>query len=68
MTGGEMTAEQWNERHPPGTPCVLINSFGERIPTKTRSFAWNLGHGQPVVLVEGKTGGWELERVIPVTP
>lgn len=55
--------ELWNSLNPVGSPCDLIQNDGTMLRTKTRSVAWNLGHGQAVVLVEGKTGGWELERV-----
>jgi len=55
--------ELWNSMNPPGTICDLVQNDGTLLRTKTRSVAWNLGHGQAVVLVEGKTGGWELERV-----
>lgn len=53
----------WNEINPVGTPCVLIEDDGARTETKTRSIAWELGHGQAVVKIEGKSGGWMLERV-----
>lgn len=47
--------------NPVGTPCDLILDDGKTL--RTRSEAWNLGHGQAVVKVEGKSGGWMLERV-----
>jgi hypothetical protein len=53
----------WNSLNPPGTQCELLDNSGAWIKTKTRSIAWELGHGQSVVKVEGKTGGWELERI-----
>ncbi|WP_331763598.1 hypothetical protein OH738_40780 (plasmid) [Streptomyces hirsutus] len=34
-----------------------------RLDTVTRSVAWTLGHGAPVVLVEGETGGIVLDHV-----
>jgi hypothetical protein len=37
-----------------------------RVDTVTRSVAWELGHGQPVVLVEGESGGICLEHVDPL--
>lgn len=55
--------ETWNALNPVGSPCVLILDDGTEMPTRTRSIAWELGHGQAVVKVEGKSGGWELERV-----
>jgi hypothetical protein len=61
----EMTAEEWNTRFAPGTRVTLTLSDDSKMETRTRSRAWNLGHGVPVVLVDGKTGGWELSRILP---
>ncbi|GAA2271738.1 hypothetical protein GCM10010415_43060 [Streptomyces atrovirens] len=36
-----------------------------RLDTVTRSVAWTPGHGAPVVLVEGETGGIALTHVAP---
>jgi len=64
---GAMTADLWNEQHPNvGVEVIYTPLLGgvERIRTKTRSPAWVLGHGEAVVLVEGKAGGvplWALE-------
>ncbi|MFC9280868.1 hypothetical protein [Streptomyces collinus] len=38
-----------------------------RLDTVTRSLAWTLGHGAPVVSVEGETGGIRLDHVDPIT-
>lgn len=40
-------------------PCRRLDTF-------TRSVAWKLGHGAPVVLVEGYTGGIALTHVDPL--
>ena len=48
---------------PNGTPIVLTLDDGSEYRTKTRSNVWPLGSGQLVVLVEGKTGGWSIDRV-----
>ncbi|MEU3282743.1 hypothetical protein [Streptomyces antibioticus] len=37
-----------------------------RLDTVTRSIAWALGHGAPVVKVEGETGGIVLTHVDPI--
>lgn len=34
--------------------------------TKTRSEAWELGHGQAVIALEGRSGGYDLARVRPM--
>jgi len=65
----KMTQDQiddWNRKYPPGTPVELTNDFDEIEHTRTRTPAWLLGSGQPVVSVEGRTGGYALERIKPV--
>lgn len=62
---GAALVEAFNREWPPGTPCTLVKDFGEAIETRTRSKAWTLGHGAAVVLVDGISGGYALERVIP---
>lgn len=61
-----MTAEEWNARHPIGTPVIFVPVAGEpdRLYTRTRSLAWNLGNGEPVVLVEYRTGGVALSHLV----
>ncbi|MFF4057686.1 hypothetical protein ACFYZ0_18255 [Streptomyces sp. NPDC001708] len=72
-----LNAAEWNARYPMGTPVVAYPHFrpgqqpagwpeGPRLETTTRSGAWTLGHGDPVVLVEGETGGISLANVDPV--
>lgn len=55
--------ELCNSLNPIGSPCELRRDNGMILRTRTRSEAWELGHGQAVVMVEGKAGGWMLERV-----
>lgn len=38
-------------------------TFGAVMKSKTRSMAWMLGGHTPVILVEGITGAYALERV-----
>lgn len=56
----------WNKKYPPGTPVTLENDRGNIERTYTRSEAWLLGSGHPVVLVEGRSGGYGLNRITPV--
>ena len=63
-TEGEV--EHWNSHYPPGTPVELTNDDGQIVRTLTRSPAWLLGSGHPVVSVEGRTGGYLLDRIRPV--
>lgn len=61
-----MTAEEWNRLYKPGIGVVVKLDDGKLWHTNTRSEAWNLGHGQPVVMLEGKSGGYDLSRVTPM--
>ena len=60
-----MTAERWNRENPTGTTVRLTDAMQD-IVTKTRSEAWELGHGEPVVLLEGKRGGYGLDFLTPI--
>lgn len=57
------------QRHPPlpdwpiGTDVDVRKDDGSIFKTKTRSQPWRLGHGEAVILVEGISGGYALERV-----
>lgn len=66
MIQGEAIVGAWNDQHPPGREVVLINDDGEQERTRTRSIAWTLGDGTPVVRVPGGTEVYILERVVPV--
>ena len=59
----EQLCKLWNDKCPPGTPVTLRLDNGDTLDTVTRSEAWLLGHGQAVISVDGKSGGWALERV-----
>jgi hypothetical protein len=71
----DLTATQFNERYPVGTAVIAYPGVRPehaatvgmtdypRLATRTRSSAWNLGHGEPVVLVEGYAGGISLEHI-----
>jgi hypothetical protein len=62
---GHLTADEFNERFPIGTPVRFFPIIDEPAHevTKTRSEAWTLGHGAVVVKVEGRTGGVILEAL-----
>lgn len=46
-----------------GSEVLLLDDHGELHETRTRSRPWKLGDGTLVVLVEGRTGGYDLERI-----
>lgn len=58
----EMDAEEFNEWYQPGTPVIYTDDFGNEEQTVTTSIAWDLC-GTPVVKLEGKRGGYDIERV-----
>lgn len=63
-----MTSDQFNEKYEVGTPVVYQPvQGGEGIQTKTRSIAWDLGSGDPVVSVAGKSGGVALSHVTVIS-
>jgi len=68
------TAEDFNTRHPVGTPVIAYPltrpednqpEFFERLETVTRTPAWTLGHGAAVVSVDGYAGGIALTHIDP---
>lgn len=62
---GFMTSEQWNEKVPVGTKVRYWPIKGDKAyrDSVTRSEAWDLGHGQPVVKIEGQAGGVALNHL-----
>ncbi|NEB42343.1 hypothetical protein [Streptomyces sp. SID14515] len=68
---GQKQADDFNALHPVGTPVMAYPltrpgenaSFFEELDTVTRTPAWILGHGEPVVSVEGYAGGICLSHV-----
>lgn len=55
----------WNNKYPPGTPVILTDDFGNTHETITRSIAWEIcGHAS--VKVDGRAGGYLLDRIKPV--
>ncbi|MFL0802412.1 MAG: hypothetical protein K6L81_01755 [Agarilytica sp.] len=60
-----ISAEEFNELYPKGTPVILADDFGKEHQTNTRSEAWDLC-GTLVVMVEGRSGGYDLSRLKPM--
>lgn len=61
------SAEEWNRRHPVGTPVRYWPAAREGAGREsiTRTPAWTLGSGHAVVSVEGHAGGIALTHVDP---
>lgn len=60
-----LTAEQWNKKYPVGTKVNLLNDFGKTEETITRSEAWSINKNTHLILVEGRSGGYDLDRITP---
>lgn len=63
-----LSAAEWNAAHPVGTavrywPILPPVDFAPPVDTVTRSEAWELGDGTPVVLLAGKSGGVSLSHL-----
>lgn len=55
-------------KYPEGTPVRVRKDDGAVLETKTRSEAWMLGGHTAVIMVEGISGCYSLERVSPIHP
>ena len=55
--------ERWNKLHPVGSAVTVTKDDGSKLETTTRSEAWRLRSGTPVVLVDGSIGCYKLTRV-----
>lgn len=70
---GQQQADAWNAAHPIGSRVIAYpdvrpeydatTAAETRVVTTTRTPAWILGHGQPVVSVHGYAGGICLDHV-----
>jgi hypothetical protein len=58
--------KHWNTVYAVGIDVDLREDDGAITRTKTRSEAWVMGEHSAVVMVEGKSGGYDLARVTPV--
>ncbi len=55
--------EDFNLHVPVGAPVTVRKDMGELFETRTRSEAWVMSGHTAVVMVEGISGGYLLERV-----
>lgn len=62
---GEDRCNAFNAGNPVGSRVWVRRDSGELQPTTTRSLAWTLGDGTPVILLWGISGGFHLGRVFP---
>lgn len=61
----EVQLAAWAKSHPAGTPVRYwsVRGYDEHIDTTIRSEPWRLGHGMPVVNIEGVAGGVSLDHL-----
>lgn len=55
--------DELNSLFPVGSEVIYTDDFGGKEEVKTRSIVWDLC-GTPVVKLEGKTGGYDMGRVV----
>lgn len=60
-----LSADEWNRRFPHPIDVTLVLDDRSTLQTKTRGQAWEIADGIAVVCVEGKSGGYRLNRVLP---
>ena len=58
---------EWNGLYRVGTEVIVKMDDGSDVRTRTRSEAWLLQGHTAVILLEGRTGGYLLERLRPVS-
>ena len=64
---GKAIVDAWNSQHLIGSYVIVVQDDGSQLVTKTRSIAWCLGNGDPVIKYKGRTDGYSLARVIPMS-
>lgn len=65
MPSKKQIVESWNKHYPVGTPVRVMKDKGDEVETVTVSEAELLGGHTPVVWLEGISGCYALERVLP---
>lgn len=58
----------WNAANPIGTKVILTRDNGTEEHTATRSAAWVLSGHTAVVMVDGRSGCYLLDRIRPEPP
>jgi hypothetical protein len=61
----EIIMLKWQAEHPSPIDVELTDDFGRKHLTRTRSEPWMLC-GTAVILVDGRSGGYRLDRLTPV--
>jgi hypothetical protein len=61
-----LECENWNLKHPVGTPVTLRKDSGETVQTKTRYAAYVADSGHAVCFFEGVSGYYLLDRATAI--
>lgn len=62
----DLQVENWNLKHPVGTPVKLRKDSGEVVETKTRYPAYISDSGHAVCFFEGVSGYYMLDRATTI--
>lgn len=65
-TKAELIVENWNLKHPVGTPVKLRKDSGDVIETKTRYPAYISDSGHAVCFFEGVSGYYMIDRATAI--
>lgn len=60
--------DNWNAANAVGTPIKYKDDHGKIIESKTTSEAWVLGGHSAVIKIEGRSGCYDFERILPTPP
>lgn len=63
MTSQEKEVQAWNDKYPVGQQVEVRKDLGEIEETRTRSEAWVLSGHTAVIMLEGISGAYLLNRV-----
>lgn len=58
---------KFNDDIPPGTEVDVTQDDGSIVRTKTRSVAWVIGGHSMIVKIDGRTGGYDCNRIKKAT-
>ncbi|HEX2886799.1 hypothetical protein [Vineibacter terrae] len=61
----QRTVDRWNAQHPVSTAVIVRRDSGELQLTSTRSAAWVMSGHSAVILLNGISGCYHLDRVTP---
>ena len=57
-------AEAFNSKVSVGDEVIYIDDLDVEHKTRTRTLAWDIGSGSTLVSIEGKTGGYDVDRIM----